>query len=80
MDEKMDRHDHVRQAACAHRCLRLLHLLRVDVLVRVLRCDQPFPVEMGTVCALGRRQRTAVERREERGFDSEWAWFEEVSS
>ena len=79
MDEKMDRHDHIRQAACAHRCFRLLYLFGVDLLVRVLHCDQPFPVEMGTVCALRRRQRTAVERREERGFYSEWAGVEEVS-
>ena len=80
MDEKMDRRDHVRQAACAYWRIRLLHLLGVDVLVRVLRRDQPFPVEVGTVRALGCRQRTAVENREEGGFDSEWAGVEEVSS
>ena len=80
MDENMDRHDQDHQAPCANRSLRLLHLLRVDVLVRILRRDQPFPVEVGALRALGHWERVAVEGREERRLNSEWAGIEEVSS
>lgn len=49
LDEEVDRHNAIHEAQSSNRGLRFLYLLRADLLVCILRGDQPFPLEVGAV-------------------------------
>lgn len=49
MGQALDQDDKDAQVIRANGSIRLLHLLRVDLLVPVRRNNKPFPLEMGAV-------------------------------
>ena len=76
----MDRYDQIHQIPRSDGRFRLLHILGIDVLVPVLRRDQPFPVEVGAVCVIRDWKRAAVENCGRRGPCEEWVRDEEKVS